>query len=130
MKNLTATIILILTVLNSFSQIELYENHIKNETNPKNYSIFKYTEDFKVILWKEGLSKSYLYSMEYLVKQDYQFMTREKNDKSQISVYRNCDKNIVLEVTEYFNSEIVVSMKWYKNKDKTIYLQYCGVKMF
>ncbi|OFX77890.1 MAG: hypothetical protein A2X12_03725 [Bacteroidetes bacterium GWE2_29_8] len=129
MKTILTTILILITI-NSYSQTEVYENYIENELTPKDYSIFKYTEDFKVILWEEGLSKSYLYSMEYLVKQDYQFMTREKNDKSQISVYRNCDKNIVLEVTEYFNSEIVVSMKWYKDKDKTIYLQYCGVKMF
>jgi len=113
-------IILAFLTFKSFAQtttdesIKYFENCIINETSPSGAVDYKYQNDYRIIVWNDQLIKNYKYSNEVFDKLGYDYMTTTDGDNNQYSkIYRNCDKGIVIEVTEWYNLKLSISIQWY-----------------
>ncbi len=74
----------------------------------------KYENDYRVIVWNEPLIKSYKYSNEAFDKLGYELVEKnEGNDQQHSIVYRNCQKGITVEVTEWYKMKFSIAMQWY-----------------
>lgn len=106
-----------------------FEKNIIEGSNPaSSIAETKYEKDFRVIVWNDPLIKNYKYSNETFDKLGYEFVKSISGDNLQSSkVYRSCAKGIVIEVTEWYNTKISISMQWYSPSAKKHigYLMYC-----
>ncbi len=107
--------------LSSFAQtssdsktLKYFETCILNSDYPDNSVSHKYENDYRLIVWDDLLIKDYKYSNAEFDKLGYDFVKINDGDGNQSSkVYRNCSKGIVIEVTEWYNYKISISMQWY-----------------
>ncbi|AMS25694.1 hypothetical protein AEM51_00345 [Bacteroidetes bacterium UKL13-3] len=91
----------------------------------------KYETDYRVIVWNDPLIKDYKYSNEAFDKLGYEFVKKNEGDNYQRSkIYRSCSKGIIVEVTEWYNVKLSISLQWYQpSVRKSIgYLMYCDMK--
>lgn len=104
------------------------EEHIVDGLKPWSEDITSnYSDNYRVIIWNEDLSKAEKYTVKELLKLGYEFIDNTQGDNYQYSsIFRNCDKNIILTITEWYKVKYSISIEWYSNavKNKT-YLGYC-----
>lgn len=132
----TVFIILTLLTLSSTAQntieksIKYFEDCIINEISPSDAVAYKYDKEYRYIVWNDKLIKNYKYTNEEFDKLGYDYVTTTNGDKNQYSkIYRSCEKGILIEVTEWYNVKLSISIKWFeKNTRKGIaYLMYCDL---
>jgi|GEM_PF-2230692 len=90
-------------------------------------------EQWRLITWRAGSSnKIYNYSIEKMDMLGYEFVKVSISDRRhKVYVYRNCNKNLVLEVNEWFDEKmLVLDLKWYDKsiKNRIGYLMFCDLK--
>lgn len=110
--------------------IKDYEACIINKTIPTEQYSYKYNDSDRVIVWNDKLIRNYKYTDEAFDTLGYDFVKTTTGDNSKHSkIYRNCTKGIIIEVTEWYNVKLSISMNWYaKSKRKGIgYLMYCNL---
>jgi FKBP-type peptidyl-prolyl cis-trans isomerase len=92
-----------------------FEKYINVGIEPSGIDVqTKYEDEFRVIIWSDPLIKDYKYSNQIFDKLGYEFVKNNEGDDQQRSrVYRNCSKGIVVEVTEWYNIKLSISMQWY-----------------
>jgi hypothetical protein len=114
-----------------YMSLKWFENYIVTETPPPlDLAAYqtKYERDYKVIVWNDKLSNAYSYSTEVLAKTNFEYLGKSDEDDNHITfVYRDCSKNLIVEVTEWYNSKLSISMQWYSPSVKRSigYLKYC-----
>ncbi len=142
MKNKTfyqKTVMTLVIILISFATkaqttkenpIAYYEDCIINKTIPTEQYDYKYVDNMRIIVWNDKLISNYKYSNEEFDKLGYDYFKTTSGDKNQSSkIYRNCSKGTVIEVTEWYNVKLSISIKWYPiNIRKSIgYMLGCGL---
>ena len=108
--------------------IKYFEDCIINQKIPQYCVDYKYEGSYRVIVWNDPLIKNYKYSSEAFDKLGYDYVKTTDGDNSQYSeIYRNCSKGIVVEVTEWYNFKLSISIQWYAtNVRRSIgYLMFC-----
>ncbi|HZK93582.1 MAG TPA: hypothetical protein VFC67_05195 [Prolixibacteraceae bacterium] len=112
--------------------VTYFEKFIINGVKPPDTIVqTKYESDYRVIVWNDPLIKDYKYSNEAFYKQGYEFVKKNEGDSQQRSkIYRNCSKGIIVEVTEWYNVKLSVSLKWFALpvRKGVGYLMYCYVE--
>ena len=111
--------------------IKYFENCITNKTIPENIVDYKYESDNRIIVWNDPLSKDYKYSNESFDILGYEFVKNNIDDYQHKSkLYRSCSKSIIIEVTEWYNLKLSISIQWYapEIKKSIALLQFCDLK--
>jgi hypothetical protein len=67
------------------------------------------------------------YSNDALDKLGYEYIKTSESNSQRTKVYRNCSKSIAIEITEWYDLKLSISMQWYSKdvKGRTIYLMTC-----
>lgn len=138
MKKLTIAICLMLLSALGFTQetdqktVTYFEKFIIAGNKPPDADVqTKYENDYRVIVWNDQLIKDYKYSNEAFDKLGYEFVKKNINDNQKRSkVYRSCSKGIIIEVTEWYNTKLSISMEWYTQsaRKNIVYLMFCESK--
>lgn len=113
------------------SQISKYENLVIKGQTPSDASVqTKYDDrDYHAIFWGDKLSNASMYARQEIEKLGYEYIKITDNDNQHITyTYRNCKKNLLLEITEWYNYKISVDIQWFSNavKGSTGYLMFCN----
>lgn len=117
---------------NSPTLISKYEKLVIAGIVPEDPNVqTKYDErDMRGIFWHDNLSNASLYTREEIEKLGYEYVKVTIDDNDQITTcYRNCRKNLLLEVTEWYNMKISLDIEWFSNsvKHSIGYLMYCDL---
>lgn len=115
---------------NSNSLIAKYEKCVINGQKPAEANVqTKYdNRDFRAIIFGDKLSNVSLYTRQEIEKLGYEYLKITVDDyQHRTYSYRNCKKNILLDITEWYNYKISIDIQWFSNSVKpTIgYLMYC-----
>ncbi len=135
MKITTTIILTLFFSLISFAQdsensLSYFEDCIVNSTIPSNCISYKYEDNKRLIVWNEKLIKSYKYSNEAFDKLGYDYVKVANRDNMHYTkVYKSCDKGIVIEVTEWYNLKLSISINWFAPniRRSVMYLMYCDL---
>lgn len=89
-------------------------------------------KQYLLIVWKGGSNNNiFNYSVENMALIGYEYIKVSISDsRHKVYVYRNCSKNLVFEVTEWFSEKKVsLSLQWYDGsiKNQIGYLMYCDL---
>ena len=115
----------------AYKSLSWFESYIVTPNPPPlDYSECKskYEKDYKVIVWPEKLSKVNAYSVAALAKLGYEFIAKTEEDENhEASIYRNCSKNIIIEVSIWYELRLSIAMQWYSPaiRRTTPTLRYC-----
>ena len=109
--------------------ISYFENFITVGNKPPDADVqSQYKNDWRLIVWNDPLIKDYKYSNEAFDKMGYQFVKNNINDEQHWSkIYRNCDKSIIVEVTEWYGIKLSIDMQWYskETRNQIVFLMFC-----
>ncbi len=84
---------------------------------------------YRAIIWSDKLSNSSKYSQEEIEKLGYVYLKVSISDNDHINyLYRNCEKNLLLNVTEWYSTKLAIDIQWYSNdaKHSIGYLMSCN----
>lgn len=103
---------------------------INNERPSVSNVQIKYDDkDYRALVFTDILSKAPKYTTEEIEKLNYEYIGVSINDSQHKSyTYRNCRYNILLEVTEWYNTKLVISLQWYSAAMRNVipYLRSCN----
>jgi len=69
-----------------------------------------------VILWNDKLYNKSLYNERSLKDLGYDYMGITVDDSNHTTyTYRNCAKNLVLDITEWYNLKLSIFISWYSD---------------
>ena len=107
----------------STQSIKYYEDCILKQYTPMEAVSYKYATNLSYIVWNDYLKNADKYSQEALELLGYTYLKMTVSDNSHNTVaYRNCNTGIAIEVTEWYNLKISISIQWYpKNVRSGIY---------
>lgn len=110
--------------------IKYYEDCIINKTIPEEQYYYDYNllGGQRMIIWNDKLICNYKYSNEAFDKIGYDYVKTSVGDKNHYTkTYRNCNKGIIIEVTEWYRIKLSISMQWYPIdlRKGVPYLMFC-----
>lgn len=114
----------------NYSLIAKYEKYVVAGQKPSDPKVeTKYDDrDYRAIFWSDKLSNASLYIRQEIEKLGYEYVKITINDRQHITyAYRNCKKNLLLDVTEWYNYKLSIDIQWFSNSVKggIGYLMYC-----
>ncbi len=108
--------------------IPYFEKFVSVGNKPPDIDIqTQFNADMRVIVWNEILTMGFKYSNDALDKLGYEYIKTSESNSQRTKVYRNCSKSIAIEITEWYDLKLSISMQWYSKdvKGRTIYLMTC-----
>ncbi|MDB5005699.1 MAG: hypothetical protein JWP45_92 [Mucilaginibacter sp.] len=117
------------TITAPLASIPQYEKLVINNIRPNSLDVqTKYDDkDFRVILWNDKLYNKSLYNEKNLKDLGYDYMGVTEDDNGHITYsYRNCEKNLILDVTEWYNIKLSIYISWYSTVVKNSSGRFIG----
>ena len=95
--------------------VTYFEQFVINGNIPSETDVqTKYEREYRAIIWNESLKMKYKYSPESFDKIGYEFVKKNEGDKyQQSSIYCSCSKGIIVEVTEWYDAKLSISLQWF-----------------
>lgn len=114
----------------NYSLISKYEKFVISGQKPTDANVqTKYDDrDYRGIFWSDKLTNASTYIRQEIEKLGYEYVKVTVNDRQHITyAYRNCKKNLLLDVTEWYNIKISLAIQWFSNSVKPSigYLMWC-----
>ncbi len=76
-------------------------------------------KDYRMISWSTTLNNASYYTREKIERMGFEYLKIEANDRVHITyAYRNCSKNVLLKITEWYDLKISFHLEWFSNDVK------------
>ncbi len=114
---------------NSLSLITTYEKLVINNEEPNLEGVqTKYDDkDYRVIIWNDKLYNKTLYNNKSLKDLGYDYIGITQDDSRHITYsYRNCEKNLTLELTEWYDLKLSIFVSWFSDVVKNSSGKFIG----
>lgn len=110
-----------------FSQHPLFDNQISKYEEKLLSNSFKSEDgvsikenDYRIITWSTTLNNASNFTRAKLENIGFEYLKIEVNDPNHITyAYRNCSKNLLLKITEWYDLKISLSLEWFSNDVKS-----------
>jgi hypothetical protein len=116
-------------VSSSLGLIQNYQEYVINNKEPNIEGVqTKYdNRDFRVILWNDKLYNKSIYNEKSMKDLGYDYMGVTEDDSNHITyTYRNCQKNLILDVTEWYNIKLSIYISWFSDVVKNSSGRFIG----
>lgn len=101
------------------NQISKYEERLFSNSFKSEEGVSIREKDFRMISWSTTLNNASSYTREKIEKMGFEYIKIEDNDRAHITyAYRNCSKNIIFKVTEWYDLKISFHLEWFSNDVK------------
>lgn len=101
------------------NQISQYEETLLSDSFKSEDGVSLKENDYRIISWSTTLNNASTYSREKIEKIGFEYLKIEDRDKNHITyTYRNCSKNLLLKITEWYDLKISLSLEWFSNEVK------------
>lgn len=105
--------------LTSGNLISQYEEKLLSNSFKSEDGVSIRASDYRMISWSATLNNASFYTREKIEKLGFEYIKIEDSDRAHITyAYRNCSKNIVFRVTEWYNFKISFSLEWFSSETK------------
>lgn len=100
-------------------QISQYEEKLLSNSFKSKDGVSIKENDYRIISWSTTLNNASNYTREKIEKMGFEYLKIEDNDPNHITyAYRNCSKNLLLKITEWYDFKISLSLEWFSNDVK------------
>jgi hypothetical protein len=98
-----------------------YEKYLisaQRPTDPRGETQYD-SRDYRAIIWSDQLSNASVYTGQGIESIGYEYLKVTVNDRQHITyAYRNCKKNLLLDITEWYDNKLVIDIQWFSPQVK------------